>query len=440
MSESIIKTESLKVIYNEGKSNEVRSLDDVNVEIFPEEYIVIHGPSGCGKSTLLYSIAGLQAPTSGKVFLSSKDISNMKEKEKVALHRTGVGMIFQAFYLIESLSVIDNVCLPQTFMSESPRERKERGMELLRRFGIMEQADKLPAQLSGGQKQRVAIARALINNPEIILADEPVGNLDSESALNVLNIIKELNEIDKKTIILVTHNVEHLNYADRAIIMKDGKIVREQVNKEKRNPEKMKESGSEQAEQKEIPNDLNILMRTFKDLSANQVGSLLVPYKAKQLLFYAVSDFNEDQFSAAEGFLKEMLFRNIDEKLFEKKLDSDFEKGGANWDSRRAKSISGRIEDIVKQSQLLDEKNSSESAVRLGNYLENYFDIVLDEKEKELFNSILKMRIENSIGRDELKTKLDENKNKGGLGLYKNTAERISREVEMMMLLKYSTS
>ena len=148
MSESVIKIENLKVIYNKGKYNEVRSLDDVNVEIFPEEYVVIHGPSGCGKSTLLYSIAGLQAPTAGSVFLNAQDISHMKEKEKVALHRVGVGMIFQAFYLIESLSVIDNVCLPQIFMSKDPKERRERGMGLLRRFGILEQADKFPNQLS----------------------------------------------------------------------------------------------------------------------------------------------------------------------------------------------------------------------------------------------------------------------------------------------------
>ena len=437
MSESIIKTESLKVIYNEGKSNEVRSLDDINVEIFPEEYIVIHGPSGCGKSTLLYSIAGLQAPTAGSVFLNTQDISHMKEKEKVALHRVGVGMIFQAFYLIESLSVIDNVCLPQTFMGENSKERRERGMSLLRRFGILEQADKFPNQLSGGQKQRVAIARALINNPQIILADEPVGNLDSESALNVLKIIKELNEVDKKTIILVTHNVEHLVYADRVIIMKDGKVVREEINKDKRSPETMKDYTLNK--QGEISNELGILMRTFKDLSPGQIGALLVPFKAKQLMFHAVSEFSEEQFSTGEGFLKELLFKNINESSFESKLDLSFEEGGANWDSRRSKAIAERVSEIIQQSNIAISNDPEISAKEIGGYLEKYFKLELDEAEEELFYSILKSRIENLIDRKELQEKLDTTKDKGGLGLYKNTSERIAREMEIIMLLKYSS-
>ena len=135
--------------------------------------------------------------------------------------------------------------------------------------------------------------------------------MDSESALNVLKIIKELNEVDKKTIILVTHNVDHLIYADRVIIMKDGKVVREEINKDKRSLEVMKEYTLNK--QGEISNELGILMRTFKGLSPGQIGALLVPFKAKQLMFHAVSEFSEEQFSTGEGFLKELLFKNINE-------------------------------------------------------------------------------------------------------------------------------
>jgi putative ABC transport system ATP-binding protein len=234
MTDPIITVEKMKIIYNQNKSNEVRSLDGVDLQIFPQEYVIIHGPSGCGKSTLMYSIGGFQIPTEGEVTVEGKKISKMTAREIVDLHQTGVGMIFQAFYLIPTLTVLDNVCLPRTFMGENLKERREAGMNLLQRFGIMEQAYKFPSQLSGGQKQRVAIARSLVNNPQIILADEPVGNLDSESARNVLQILKNLNEIDKKTIIMVTHNPEHLYYGDRIIHMKDGKIVGEEVNKEKR--------------------------------------------------------------------------------------------------------------------------------------------------------------------------------------------------------------
>ncbi|TSD01617.1 MAG: Uncharacterized protein Athens071425_346, partial [Parcubacteria group bacterium Athens0714_25] len=228
MKEPIIKTKDLRVIYNQGKSNEVRSLEDANVEIYPQEYVIIFGPSGCGKSTLLYSISGLQAPTYGDVFIEGKKLAEMNKKERVNLHRNNIGMVFQAFYLVPSLSIIGNVCLPKSFSGVAKKIREKDGMKLLQRFSIAEQATKFPNELSGGQKQRVSIARSLINNPQIILADEPVGNLDSESAENVLRILKELNEIDKKTIILVTHNPEHLHFADRIIHMKDGRIVREE--------------------------------------------------------------------------------------------------------------------------------------------------------------------------------------------------------------------
>ncbi|KKQ14717.1 MAG: ABC transporter, ATP-binding protein, partial [Candidatus Moranbacteria bacterium GW2011_GWE1_36_7] len=310
MVEPCIKVDQLRVIYNKGKSNEVRSLDGVSVEIYPEEYIIIYGPSGCGKSTLLYGISGLQAPTYGDVIVQGKNLAQMTKREKVEFHQTRIGMVFQAFYLIETLTVLDNVCLPKVFRGESLKERREKAMELLRRFGISEQADKFPAQLSGGQKQRVSIARALVNNPEIILADEPVGNLDSESAQNVLDIFREINGIDKKTLIMVTHNPEHLVYADRIIHMKDGKKVSEEVNHDKRPAEALRKDVAETPE--EISSELKLLMRTFKNLSLQQVGVLLVPFKAKQMLSHIISELNEEQIGAAENLLKEFLFKNID--------------------------------------------------------------------------------------------------------------------------------
>ena len=139
---------------------------------------------------MLYGISGLQAPTYGEVIVHGKSLAQMKKREMVEFHQTSIGMVFQAFYLIETLTVLDNVCLPKVFRGEDLKERRAKAMELLRRFGIAEQADKFPSQISGGQKQRVSVARALINNPDIILADEPVGNLDSESAQNVLDIFK----------------------------------------------------------------------------------------------------------------------------------------------------------------------------------------------------------------------------------------------------------
>jgi ABC-type lipoprotein export system ATPase subunit len=436
MSEPCIKVNQLRVIYNKGKSNEVRSLDGVDLEIYPEEYIIIFGPSGCGKSTLLYGISGLQPATYGDVIVQGKNLAKMKKKEMVEFHQTSIGMVFQAFYLIETLTILDNVCLPKVFRGENLKERRAKSMELLQRFGIAEQADKFPAQLSGGQKQRVSVARALVNNPAIILADEPVGNLDSESAQNVLDIFKEINETDKKTLIMVTHNPEHLIYADRVIYMKDGKKVSEEVNHDKRPKEALKKEI--ELKPTEISSEQKLLMRTFKDLSLQQIGVLLIPFKAKELISHILSELTDEQVGAAENLVKELLFHNIDEKVLAEKLDLDFEKGGAGWNRLRAISFSERVKAITSQAEMLS-GNKETSLILFSDYLINTFHLKIIEDEIMLrFRSFLKLRIDNKIDRFGLEQRLDAPKSLGGVGLYKNTAERIVREVELIMLLKYS--
>ncbi|KKQ53484.1 MAG: ABC transporter, ATP-binding protein [Parcubacteria group bacterium GW2011_GWD2_38_11] len=435
MIEPCIKVDQLRVIYNKGKSNEVRSLDGVSVEIYPEEYIIIYGPSGCGKSTLLYGISGLQAPTYGDVVVQGKNLAQMTKREKVEFHQTRIGMVFQAFYLIETLTVLDNVCLPKVFRGENLKERREKAMELLRRFSIAEQADKFPAQLSGGQKQRVSIARALVNDPEIILADEPVGNLDSESAQNVLDIFKEINGVDKKTLIMVTHNPEHLVYADRIIHMKDGKKVSEEVNNDKRPKEALIKDIS--ATPEEISSELKLLMRTFKNLSLQQVGVLLIPFKAKQLLSHIISELNEEQVGAAENLVKEFLFKNIDSSGLLDKLDLDFDKGGAGWNKLRAVSFMERTKRILLQVEILNSDQET-SVLTFADYLADVYHLKLDDEVILRFRSFIKLRIENKIDRFGLQQRLDAPKKLGGAGLYKGSAEKVVREVELIMLLKYS--
>lgn len=436
---AIIKTKGLKVIYNEGKPNEVRSLEGVDISIYPQEYIIIFGPSGCGKSTLLYSISGLQKPTYGEAEVEGMEITKMNKKEMLRLHQKGIGMIFQAFYLVPSLKVIENVCLPKNFMGERKRVREEEGMKLLRRFGIAEQHNKFPSQLSGGQKQRVSIARSLINDPAIILADEPVGNLDSESAKNVMQILKDLNETYKKTIILVTHNPEHLYFADRVFHMKDGKIVEEQVNKEKRPVEAVKEDLADQGRGVEegMTGELKILMRTFKNLTPDQIGSLLVPFKSDQLLNHVISSLTQEQMAAAGEYLKDFLFDEIKIEGLQKKLDLDLNKGGAGWNKQRARSFSKRIAEIVQMGNRLEKTDAKTGAGILAGYLERIFQLKITDGERRIFTSFLQMRIEKKVDRIELERRIDSPKNLGGMGLYKSTADRISREVEIIMLINY---
>ena len=181
--EPIVKFKNLSVVYNLGKSNETWALKDITGEIYPEEYIIFFGPSGCGKSTLLYTIAGLEFPTRGEVIVGNKNLKDLCQKELINFHRSTIGMIFQAYNVLPSLSVRDNVVLPQMFLGTNDRKaRRVIADELLTKLGILEQADKIPTEMSGGQQQRIGIARALINDQPIILADEPVGNLDSKSA------------------------------------------------------------------------------------------------------------------------------------------------------------------------------------------------------------------------------------------------------------------
>ena len=425
----------MQVFYNKGISNEVRSLIDIDVKIYPHEYIIMYGPSGCGKSTLLYSIAGLQLPTSGEVNIRGKNIATMKKKELVELHQTGIGMIFQAFYLIASLTIIDNVCLPKVFRGEDRKERRDDGMKLLRRFGLAEQSNKFPNQLSGGQQQRVSISRSLINNPDIILADEPVGNLDSESAENVLQILKDLNEVDEKTIIMVTHNPEHLVYADRILHMKDGRIVSEEINKDKRPKEALREEILKDPEV--LTNELKLLMRAFRNFSPQQASSLLVPYKAKQLMAYLLAQLNEEQMTSAENYLKDLLFKNIDISSFMRSLDLDFNDGGAGWNKLRAQSFTLRINSMLIQSNTLTE-DYEKALIPFSQYLIDLFGLKLGEEAKARLVTFLRMRMENKIDLFGLLERLDASLAVGGVGLYKNTADRMVKEVEMIMLLKFS--
>jgi putative ABC transport system ATP-binding protein len=435
MNDPIIEVKDLKVTYNKGKSNEVRALEDVSLKIYPKEFVIFFGPSGCGKSTLLYAISGLQAPSEGDVVVHGKNIAKVSKSEMTEYHQTGMGMVFQAFYLISSLNVIDNVCLPKVFRGEALNKRKEEGVKLLHRFSIIEQAKKFPSQLSGGQKQRVSIARALINNPEILLADEPVGNLDSVSAENVLQILRELNEIDKKTVILVTHNAEHLSFADRIIYLKDGKIIKEEINKDKR-PVGAKDDVKLTVE--ELSGELKILMRTFKNLSVTQVGALMVPFKANQLMSHILSELNEEQINAANSFLKELLFYNINLEELGKDLDMDYDKGGAGWNKKRAESFTNRVGGILKQAEIIRKTGSQGSVSSIANYMVNLFRINLDQEAKLQLESIIAQRIDNKMDRIGFQKKLDESKKMGGVGLNRITAEKVSREMEIIMLIKFS--
>lgn len=191
--------------------------------------LVLMGPSGCGKTTLLNILGLLDAPTSGKYFLNGEDVSILNERARTFLRRGKVGFIFQSFNLIDELTVYENIELPITYMKIAPARRKEMVNDIMERMAISHRANHFPHQLSGGQQQRVAIARAVVLNPELILADEPTGNLDSKNGVEVMKILTELND-GGTTVVMVTHNLRDAEYARRTIDMFDGKISSVTVN------------------------------------------------------------------------------------------------------------------------------------------------------------------------------------------------------------------
>ena len=202
---------------------EVPILHDINLKVREGEFLAIMGPSGSGKSTLMNLIGFLDRPTRGKIIIKGLDINKLSDKEVARLRGLEIGFIFQTFNLIPRLTALENVELPTYANSRSGVNTHERAKELLRLVGLEDRMHHKPGELSGGQSQRVAIARALINDPAILLADEPTGNLDSKTGCEILNIFKKLNE-DGRTIIMITHDSEIAGYADRIVFLKDGII------------------------------------------------------------------------------------------------------------------------------------------------------------------------------------------------------------------------
>lgn len=224
----VIKTENLVKSFR-TEEIETIAVDNLSLEVDKGEFVAIMGPSGCGKTTLLNILGLLDAPTSGKYFLNGEDVSILNERARTFLRRGKVGFIFQSFNLIDELTVYENIELPITYMKIAPARRKEMVNDIMERMAISHRANHFPHQLSGGQQQRVAIARAVVLNPELILADEPTGNLDSKNGVEVMKILTELND-GGTTVVMVTHNLRDAEYARRTIDMFDGKISSVTVN------------------------------------------------------------------------------------------------------------------------------------------------------------------------------------------------------------------
>ena len=224
-----VRTENVTRHYPMGEGL-IRAVDGVSLAIDPGEFVALLGQSGSGKSTLLNLIAGLDRPTSGSVLVSGRDLAKMTSEELARYRRNDVGMVFQSFHLIASMTITENVELPMRFAEVERAERAQRSREALERVGLGKRLDHRPSQLSGGEQQRVSLARALANRPRLLLADEPTGNLDSRTGEDILNLIRDLSLSLGMTVIMVTHERAIAErFAQRSIFLADGKLVSEEV-------------------------------------------------------------------------------------------------------------------------------------------------------------------------------------------------------------------
>lgn len=225
---AVIKTEKLYKSYRLG-DREIPVLKDIAFSVGDGEFVAIMGPSGCGKSSLLYLLGGLDVPTAGSVYFDQKDINKMKDKSKSVIRRRDMGFVFQFYNLVQNLTVAENILLPIIMDRKKKKDYEQPLNNILEIVGLTERRDFTPRELSGGQQQRVAIARALIANPKLILADEPIGNLDSQSGTEIMELFRKINQEKGITIVQVTHSQEAAEYSNRIIHMKDGMIERDSV-------------------------------------------------------------------------------------------------------------------------------------------------------------------------------------------------------------------
>lgn len=425
----LIKIENMSIIYDLGKPSETIALEDINLEIYPQEYVVIFGPSGCGKSTLLYSIAGIEKPSSGKIYIKNKDINIFSPKELAKFIRRNIGFVFQAYNLIPTLSVIENVSLPQIFEGQLKFSRLAMAKKLLQRFGVEAQADKLPQELSGGQQQRVGISRSLINDPSIILADEPVGNLDSKSAENVLEILFDLNNKDKKTIILVTHEPRYLAFAHRVIYVKDGRII-----KIAQNPRKIKSIRDITETQTTITKeDLISNAGFYPELNETEV-------KSKTLTEHILKEYEEEQKRKLEELVAKRLSGALETNEFIQELNNPLSTGGAGLEINQARDLAKKINTVLSKTEIVQTKIKSETGEPLKAKIEEIRRYLLENYKSPLslpqihrLDELIKTRLKNFISKDIFLKGLYLGFFRGGIGLRYKTALTMSSKMEEIL-------
>lgn len=417
----IIKLNNINMWYDRGKPSEVWALQNINMEINKGDYVAFFGPSGCGKTSLLYTIAGIEQIQEGQILINNQDISKFSKKELAIYRQIGIGIVFQQFNLIPSLTVLDNVALPMAFLGISKEKREKEALKLLDRLGTKHLAARFPYELSGGQQQRIGIARALANNPPVIVADEPLGNLDSVNANNVLEFLKELNEKDGRTIIMVTHEAWSLRDAKRILYLKDGSIIKEERPKRRTIAE-------------------TISKHFFKELAPKTSSNELA---AQTLAGLLLRGYSTDETKRFQFFLLQRLNNHIDSETFKNLLDRPFKDGGVGLWKQKANKINNYIEEIVERKKDIEtiyaelERNPEsplEAEIeRIRNWLLEDFKGTVSQIQKIRLDEIIEERLRLIIDLKQFQKAVNFPKNKFGVGLSLRASQTMAEKLESVL-------
>lgn len=430
MAKPYIICRDLEITYNKGKSNEFKALAEVNTDIYEGEYVILFGASGSGKSTLMYAIQGSLPPSGGTLLIGGDDIYSYPPAERVYFQRYIMGIIFQSFNLIGSLSVLDNVALPMIFANADKSTRERRAQMLLERFGVGHVSHKLPSMLSGGQQQRVSVARSMVNDPRILLADEPTGNLDSISTQQVMDKIDEINSFDQRTIIMVSHNAAHLQYAHRVYYLIDGFIVREVANPQRKQIKPVQEGET-------IVTELEQLARLFPYDSVDKL-------RVRSLTNFLTQPYTFDQLTRLERTIMALLKGKIHESQFVKTLTMRFEDGGVDVPQSDAERMLRQTIHIVEQSDdirrfrknrkmdtaFFEQHKFSE---RLVEYLSEEHGLRLNEAARERLAELIADRVSGVSNEADFHTALEHTKADGGMGFKGAVADAVTRYLEKLI-------
>ncbi len=430
MAKPLIICRNLDITYNKGKSNEFKALVNASTDIYEGEYIILFGASGSGKSTLMYAIQGSLPPGGGTMLIGGEDIYSIPVDDRIYFQRYVMGIIFQSFNLIGSLSVLDNVALPMIFCNADKPTRERRAQSLLERFGVGHVSHKIPSMLSGGQQQRVSVARSMVNDPKILLADEPTGNLDSVSTQQVMDKIDEINTFDKRTIIMVSHNAAHLSYAHRVYYLKDGYIVREVVNPQRKQIKPVKEGET-------IVTELEQLARLYP---YDSIESLRV----KSLVNYVTQDYTFSQIERLERALEYFIGGKIDDVAAIKMMMSPYERGGIGIPEKEAKrmlhvasKMLSQADDIRRFRKQYDQAHTffdqHKLSERLRDHLLYAHHMKLTKKQDENLVEVIADRVVGVSGEDDFHERLGKTVSQGGLALSRDEQDSITRYFEKII-------